>query len=212
MAKALTARNLLEKRPGRTIRLTNEHLSEAVGAPEARGCWLIYGSEKNGKTWFSLTMAKDIAKNERVAYISAEEGTDMSFQNAVTRAGITPADKIVFEEYMTIEEIVEKYGKPKTARVLFIDNLTIYPDELKSVGVRDFMNRLPNKLIVFVAHEERKEPYPACARMAKKLAKVFVHVQGLRANVVSRFAKGGTIVIDIEKSEMCWGAEELVEY
>lgn len=212
MAKALTARNLLNKRPERTIRLTSEHLIETIGEAEAKGCWLIYGAEKNGKTWFSLTLAKDIALNERVVYISAEEGTDMSFKNAAARAGVTGADKIVFEEYMSIDEIVEKYSKPKTARVLFIDNLTIYPDELKSVGVRNFITRLPNKLIIFVAHEERKEPYPACARMAKKLAKVFIQVQGLRANVVSRFARGGSIIIDIEKSEMCWGAEELAEY
>ena len=110
MAKALTARNLLIKRTGRTIKLTHQLLKQLIGDAEAKGCWLIYGSEKNGKTWFSLYLAKDIARNERVAYISAEEGTDMSFQNAVARAGITPDDKIVFEEYLSIEEIVEKYG------------------------------------------------------------------------------------------------------
>lgn len=71
MAKALSARNLLMKNPGRTLRLTHSLLVETIGAPEAKGCWLIYGSEKNGKTWFSLTVAKDIARNERVAYISA---------------------------------------------------------------------------------------------------------------------------------------------
>lgn len=186
-------------------------MREIIGEAEARGCWIIYGSEKNGKTWFSLFLAKDIAINERVAYISAEEGTDMSFQMAVARAGIMPSDKIVFEEYMSIDEIVEKYSKPKTARVIFIDNLTIYPDELKSVGVRDLMNRLPNKLIVFVAHEERKEPAPACAKMAKKLAKVVVNVKGLRASVVSRFSVGGDFIINMDKCEMVWGAEELAE-
>lgn len=212
MAKALSARNLLIKKPGRTIILTHAILREIIGEAEAKGCWIIYGSEKNGKTWFSLFLAKDIARNERVAYISAEEGTDMSFRLAANRAGITPDDKIAFEEYMSIDEIVEKYSKPKTARVIFIDNLTIYPDELKSVGVRDLLNRLPSKLIVFVAHEERKEPSPACAKMARKLAKVIVHVRGLKASVTGRFSSGGDIVIDLDKSEMCWGAQELAEF
>lgn len=212
MAKALTARNLLSKSPGRTIEFTNHLLREIIGKPEAKGCWIIYGPEKNGKTWFSITLARDIALKERVAYISAEEGSDMSFQNAANRAGLIPTDKIAFEEYMSIDEIVEKYSKPKTARVIFIDNLTIYPDELKSIRVRTFLDRLPNKLIVFVAHEERKEPAPACAKMARKLSKVIINVRGLRANVVSRFAKGGDFIIDIEKSEMCWGIEEPADY
>lgn len=205
MTRSLTARNLFEKRIGRTVQFDNELLAEAIGEAELKGCWLIYGTEKNGKTWFTLQLAKSMAYFDKVVYISAEEGTDLSFRKACERAGITKADRILFEEYLSLDEIKEKFLKPKTANILIIDNLTIYPDEFKTLQIRDFINAFPNKLIIFVSHEERKQPYPACARMASKMAKVIVNVKGLRAFVTSRFSQGGSIVINDEMSEMYWG-------
>jgi archaellum biogenesis ATPase FlaH len=205
MQRSLTSRNLLDKRPGKIVRFNSELLTEAIGEAEMKGCWLIYGSEKNGKTWFTLQMAKALAHYDRVAYISAEEGTDLSFQMACERAGITSVDKILWDDYLSVDELIKKFSKAKTADILVLDNLTIYPDEFKYLGIRDFLNALPNKLIIFVAHEERKLPYPACAKMASKLAKVIVNVKGLRAFVVSRFAQGGAIEINEEMSEMYWG-------
>jgi Predicted ATP-dependent serine protease len=205
MTRSLTARNLFEKRVGKTVQFDNDLLAEAIGEAEMKGCWLIYGSEKNGKTWFTLQVAKSLAYYDKVAYISAEEGTDLSFRKACERAGINASDKILFDEYLSLDEIKEKFSKPKTANILILDNLTIYPDEFKAFPLRDFINTFPNKLIIFVAHEERKLPDPACARMARKLAKVIINVKGLRAFVTGRFAKGGAIDINDEMSEMYWG-------
>jgi hypothetical protein len=205
MTRSLTARNLFEKRTGTTVSFDSELLTKAIGKAERKGCWLIYGPEKNGKTWFTLKLVKELAYFEKVAYISAEEGTDLSFIKACERAGITAADKILFDEYLSVEEIKEKFSKPKTPNILVIDNLTIYRDEFKSVGIRDLINAFPTKLIIFVAHEDRKEPYPACAKMASKMAKVIINVKGLRAFVVSRFSEGGSIEINDEMSEMYWG-------
>jgi hypothetical protein len=42
--------------------------------------------------------------------------------------------------------------------------------------------------------------------MAKKLAKVIFHIEGLKAFVTSRFSIGGEIVIDEEKSEIYHGS------
>ena len=136
MTRSLTARNLFEKRIGRTVQFDNELLTEAIGEAELKGCWLIYGTEKNGKTWFTLQLAKSMAYFDKVVYISAEEGTDLSFRKACERAGITKADRILFEEYLSLDEIKEKFLKPKTANILIIDNLTIYPDEFKTLPIR----------------------------------------------------------------------------
>ncbi|MDR3350731.1 MAG: hypothetical protein LBN98_03655 [Prevotellaceae bacterium] len=205
MPRSLTSRNLLEKHAGRTVQLSGV-LAEAVGNAECRGCWIIYGAEKNGKTWFALTLAKEIARFERVGFVSAEEGLDKSFQDACLRAGITAADKILWDEYLSINEIIEKYRRPRTPNVVFIDNLTMYADELKPSELKKkLMDALPGKLIVFVGHEERKEAYPALARMAKKMAKVIIHIQGLKAFVISRFSAGGELSIDEQKSALFWG-------
>lgn len=205
MTRSITARNLFEKRIGKTVQFDNELLTKAIGEAEMKGCWLIYGPEKNGKTWFTLQLVKALAYFEKVAYISAEEGTDLSFIRACERAGITAADRILFDEYMSVDELKEKFAKPKTPNIIVIDNLTIYRDEFKSVGIRDLINAFPTKLIIFVAHEDRKEPYPACAKMASKMAKVIINIKGLRAFVVSRFSEGGSIEINDEMSEMYWG-------
>ena len=205
MPRLLTTRNLLDKRPGKIVQFDDEIFSEAIGSAELKGAWLIYGNEKNGKTWLTLKLVKSLSKFHKVAYISAEEGTDKSFQDACNRAEVSNADKILWGEYLSLEEIVTEFSKPKTANIIVIDNMTIYPDEFKTMGVREFINALPNKLIIFIAHEERKEAYPACAKMAKKLAKVIINVKGLRAFVVSRFSKGGAIDINEEMSEMYWG-------
>jgi hypothetical protein len=111
----------------------------------------------------------------------------------------------MWDEYLTLEEIVAKFSQPKTAKIIFIDNLTIYADEFNNKPLLDLMTELPEKLIICIAHEERKEPYPAVARMAKKLSKVYIQVRGLRAFVTSRFSTGGELVINEEMSELYWG-------
>lgn len=207
MARSLTSKNLLEKKSGAVIKIDHPILSEAIGEAELKGCWLIYGSEKNGKTWLTLKLAKAIAPNHKIDYISAEEGIDKSFREACTRAGINKADKINWNEEIPIAELIEKYKKPKTAQVIVLDNLSCYIDDFRKIAFRELLKQLPNKLIICVAHEERKEPFPAVAKQASKFAKVIINVKGLKGFVTSRFSKGGEVVIDEDKSELYWGSK-----
>jgi KaiC/GvpD/RAD55 family RecA-like ATPase len=208
MDRSRTTSNLFQKKKNATVALAHPAFQSAIGNAERKGCWIVYGCEKNGKTWFTLRLAKEIARYERVAYISAEEGLDDSFTEAVRRAGITASDGILWDEYLPVDGIIEKFQKQRSANIIVIDNLTMYSDEMKPTEIKKkLLDALPSKLIIFVAHEERKEAYPAIARMAKKLAKVIFHVEGLRAFVSSRFSPGGEIVIDEEKSEIYHGID-----
>jgi hypothetical protein len=84
--------------------------------------------------------------------------------------------------------------------------MTAYSDDIKPSELqKKLLSKFPNKLIVFIAHEERREVYPALARMAKKMAKVIIRISGLRATVVSRFGDGGTFTIDEGKTRLIWG-------
>lgn len=208
MARSKTTSDLFQKKKNALVVFTHTVFQSVIGNAERKGCWIIYGCEKNGKTWFTLKLAKEIAKHERVAYISAEEGLDDSFTDAIKRAEITTSDNILWDEYLSVDEIIEKFQKQRSANVIVIDNLTMYSDEMKPTEIKKkLLDALPNKLIIFVAHEERKEAYPAIARMAKKLAKVIFHVEGLKAFVTSRFSPGGEIIVDEEKSEIYHGIE-----
>jgi hypothetical protein len=208
MARSRTTSDLFQKKKNAPVAFECPALRSAIGNAERKGCWIIYGCEKNGKTWFALKLAKEIARHERVAYISAEEGLDDSFMRAVGRAGVDASDDILWDEYLSIDEFIEKFQKQRSANVIVIDNLTIYADEMKPAEIKKrLLGALPSKLIIFVAHEERKEAYPAIARMAKKLAKVIFHVEGLKVFVTSRFSPGGEIIIDEEKSEIYHGKD-----
>ena len=189
------------------VKLHNPILREAIGFAERKGCWLIYGSEKNGKTWLAGIIAKDLAIDERVWYISAEEGTDESFKGSMRRAGITTADKIIWDEYMPIEEIIKELGGAKKRMgVVILDNLTMYFGEITALELKKkLLDAFPDKLFILLAHEERREPDGSLARMAKKIGKVIFHVKGLTAFITSRYAPGGELVIDEGKSAVFWG-------
>jgi hypothetical protein len=211
MPRSLTIKNLLDKKPGKRLQFASEVLARAIGPATRRGCWIIYGAEKNGKTWMALQIAKELAGSEKVVYISAEEGLEDSFTAALLRAGLTAADRVGLEEYMSVKDIIEKYNKPKAPNVIILDNLTVYADELRPLELKKtFIDALPDKLLILIAHEERREPFPALARMAKKVANVVINIRGLKAIITSRFASGGEIVIDEEKSALFWGEKETV--
>jgi archaellum biogenesis ATPase FlaH len=203
--RSITTGNFLSKKAGKLVQVKDDILRKVIGDAEQKGCWLVYGREKNGKTWFSLQLAKELARQESVLYISAEEGLDKSFQDAALRAGITARDKILWEPYICVEQIREKLNKRRAANIVFIDNLTMYEDEIKKSELKRFIDEFPEKLIIFVAHEERQEAYPAIGRQAKKLAKVIFRVQAFKVEVTSRFGGGGTLKIDNEQSKLIWG-------
>jgi hypothetical protein len=205
MTRTLSIKNIYQKR-FRTMPFAGDW-AIVFGEPEHCGLWLIWGAEKNGKTWFALKLAGYLSTFEQVLYVSAEEGTGKAFVDTCRRAGLGAEHKrLHFSEYIAIPELEEKIGKRKSARIIFVDNCTIYADELKKSELLDFVGRNPDKLFIFVAHEERNEPYTATARLIRKLAKVIVKVEGLSCMVSGR-VPGGILTIDEHRSRLYWGNE-----
>jgi hypothetical protein len=206
-ARTLTVKNLYDK-THKTFKM-KDTWAVATGQPEKNGTWLIWGVEKNGKTMCALILARDLSDEEPVLYISAEEGTGKTFIDACKRAQI-PAGKrgLNFVEYEPIEELRERLKKRKAPRVIFIDNLTIYADELNKTAFRQLLRENPDKLFVCLAHEERKEPDGATAKLCRKLAKIVIHVKGLACTVSGR-CPGGKLAIDEEKAALYHGQLEL---
>lgn len=179
---------------------------DVFGEPSTNGIWLIYGKEKNGKTWGTLLLSDYISQfTNHLHYISAEEGTDLEFKRALKRAKIDDTNKkIRFTEYESIEDLYKRLKKQRAPKVVVLDNLTIYNDELKAAGIKRLKQDFPNTLFICVAHEERNKPYTAAATMASKLAKVLIRVQGLQLNVFGR-VPGGILNIDENKAILYHG-------
>lgn len=177
--------------------------SQAFGEnPSSSGFWFVWGKEKNGKTWFSLLLAKYLATKAKVLYVSAEEGLGKEFCEAIRRAGLSERTKnILFVEYETISDIRKYISKRNAPTVVFIDNLTIYNGEMKSDDLKKLLSDFPDKLFVLVAHEDRSQPYGALAQLGRRLAKIILHVKGLKAEVSGR-CKGGSLVVDDEAASL----------
>lgn len=205
MSRALTIRNLYEKKFS-TFDFTGIW-RQIFGTPTKSGIWLIYGKEKNGKTWGTLLIAAYLSFFCRVLYVSAEEGADKEFQEACKRAKIDVGNNILIIEYEPIEELYKRLKSRKAPKVVVLDNLTIYNEELKATGIKRLKQDFPDTLFICVAHEERNKPYTAAATMASKLAKVIIRVQGLSLIVGGR-VPGGTLNIDEEKAQLYHGTKK----
>lgn len=180
---------------------------DTLGNPETSGVWIIYGPEKHGKTWLSIKLAEYLSSFGKVLYISAEEGTGQAFVDTCKRVKLDSANRdLQFSEYIEIEKLHEKLSKRKAPKVVFLDNVTVYQDDLKYGGFRRLKDKHPNTLFVFVAHEERNEPYTATGKLIKKLANIIIRVQGLACFVSGR-CPGGTLTIDEEKASLFHGHE-----
>lgn len=205
MSRALTAKNLLDKKY--TTFNFQGIWREVFGTPTTTGIWLIYGKEKNGKTWGTLLLADYLTNFGKVLYISAEEGVDMEFQQACKRAKINPKNKnFQFIEYEPIEDLYTRLKRRNAPRIVIIDNLTIYNEELKSNGIKKLKQDFPKVLFICVAHEERNKPYTAAAQMASKLAKILIRAVGLTLIIGGR-TSGKKIMIDETKAILYHGTQ-----
>lgn len=205
------------KKSGRTLSIKNLYdkkhksfqfdgvLADVMGSPSINGAWIIWGAEKNGKTWFALKLADILSHHGKVLYISAEEGTGKEFVESCKRAKISASNaSLNFMEYEPVTDLNDRLSKKKAARIVIIDNITIYAEEFKGGGFRKLLEDHPDCLFIFLAHEDRGEPYTATAKLCRRLAKIIVHVEGLACTVSGR-CPGGRLVIDEEKAALYHG-------
>lgn len=175
-----------------------------LGAPERNGAWLIWGAEKNGKTTLALMLADYLSTVEDTLYISAEEGLGKNFKDACQRAGISPTTKLRAMPYMPLAELEEYLSAKRRPKIVVIDNITVYHEEMKYGAFLNLLKKHDDKLFIFLAHEEQKQPYTSSAKLCSRYAKVKIHVQGLVGFVGGR-CPGGTVVVDEEKAALYWG-------
>jgi predicted ATP-dependent serine protease len=180
---------------------------KVLGTPTKHGIWLIFGPEKNGKTWFAIMLFIVLSRFEKALYLSAEEGISQHFQDTLLRVGIPKNTKgLLYYEYLEIsliQEVLSRRGAPK---IVILDNMTIYADELKNGQLRKLTKQFPDVLFIILAHEESGEPYTATGKMAKRLADVIFKIKGLSALVWGR-CPGGEIYIDPEKAQLYHGVK-----
>ena len=203
MAKAISNKNVLDARfevadfSGRWL--------EAFGRPELRGAWIIYGESGSGKTHFALQLLKYLSGFvDRAAYDTLEQGLSLSFQNAWKDAAMQEAGRRVFVlAKEPVEELSERLRKRKSPDVVVIDSITALVGFARATFM-GLINEFPEKLFIFIAHEENNKPYPAVAQHVRKLSEVKIRVEGYKAFISSRFGGGEDFVIWEQGANEYW--------
>lgn len=191
--KILSAQNLYDMKQ-ECFGFTGK-FQEVFGNPPTNGIWAVQGAEKHGKTSFMLSLVKYLSDFAKVLYVSAEEGTDPLFVNSVQRANIPSTNQIGFLPYISIEELNYKLKKRNAPRIVVIDNMTVYRDELRRNRIIEFMREHKDILLIFISHEEKnKQPSTASGKLVRKLAKIIIRIEGAQAQIMGR-CPGGIIEI-----------------
>jgi hypothetical protein len=203
MGRTLSIHNVFSKK-FKKFPFTGVH-KDVFGEPEVGGLWIVYGPDKNGKTTLALMLGDYLSRIEPTLYISGEEGICDSFQQTCLRAGLTANNKsLKFLGYITIEELKNRLGKRRSEKIIILDNITVYQEELKNGELLRLSKQYPNTTFIFLAHEDKGEPYTATAKACKRYAKIIINIKGL-VGFVSGRCPGGKIVINEEKAALIHG-------
>lgn len=202
MARAVSINDLLTKK--RNVLAFDSEWHDLVGCPEMSGSWIIWGGSTSGKTSFALQLAKYLARFDRVAYNSLEEGDCQSMKLAFERAGmIEVAKRVILLDREPMNELVERLEKHKSPNIIIIDSLQY--TQITLAQYIEVKSKFPNKLFIFISHADGKEPDGKVARRIRYDSNVKIYVSGYKAYCNSRYGGGIPYVIWAEGAAQCWG-------
>ena len=175
----------------------------AIGKPEVRGSWLIYGGSTNGKTRFAMQLAKQLAKFGKVVFDSLEEGASKSIQQAVQQTNMLEVgNNFNLLDVEPMEELRERLLKDKKIKFVIIDSLQY--SGLSYSDYKALKDEFSKKIFVFISHADGKEPAGATAKAIKYDAFVKIWIEGYKAFAQSRYGGGEPYVIWEAGADKYW--------
>jgi len=181
---------------------------ELFGKPERSGCWIIWGESANGKTAFTMQLAKYLCRFGRVAYNSLEEGISLSLKGTLIREGMMEQKgRFLLLDKEPIDELHERLKRRKSPDVVIIDSIQY--SGLTKITAKQLINEHPSKLFIFVSHAAGKLPDGRTANSIRYDANVKVRVEGFRAWIESRYGgdKRKYYTIYPDGANAYWGDE-----
>jgi hypothetical protein len=177
---------------------------DSIGIPEATGIWIIWGKSGNGKTSFSMQLARELCKFKKVAYNTLEEGARKSFRQALQRNQMHLVKKrfVILSE--SVEDLKIRMAKPKSPDFYFFDSYqyaAMSKPEYKAFKAYVIKHK---KLVIFTSHAEGREPEGRAAKHVRYDADVKIHIEGFRASILSRFGGGELYTIWNEGAAEYW--------
>jgi hypothetical protein len=176
---------------------------EAVGKPERAGTWIVFGAPKNGKTTFSMMLAKHLSHFERVAYNSVEEGLSLSVQSAFRRLDMSEAGgRFVLLDKDSVGDLIKRLQAHKSPNVVVIDSIQFW--EMDFATYKRLKALFPRKLFIYISHVDGGQPMGAVARKIWRDANVSFRVDRFKAFPQGRYGGGEAITISEERAAELW--------
>lgn len=176
---------------------------ELIGTPEKSGTWIIWGKSGNGKTRFTLQLAKYLSSFVKVVYNTLEEGTKLSFQKAVAETDMQSCGNNFLIVSEPMENLSYRLKRQRAPRVAIIDSLQY--SKLNKTSYMKLMEKHPNVLFIFISHAEGKNPKGNTADAVRYHSDVKIHVEGYKAFATSRYGGGAPYTIWKEGAANYWG-------
>lgn len=179
---------------------------DLIGTPECAGSWIIYGNSGNGKTTIAMRLLKYMTKFKKCAYVPLEEGTKLTFQEAVKSANLlSVSSKVKIWEDYTVQDLDIELKKNAAPEVVFIDSLQYLKMTEKSVNeltkfeYKELLKKHPNTLFIFISHAKKNEPKGSLAESVYYGSDVCLYIEDFVAYPKKSRYKG-TIPYELNKN------------
>lgn len=183
---------------------------DAFGNPEVRGSWLIWGRSGEGKTRFSLQLAKYLTRFGKVLYDSLEEGVSASIREGFRSVQMEIVKKrIHLLDQEPMNTLMERLTLRNAAQFVIIDSIQY--TFMDVAQYKEMLQQFPDKLFIFTSHAKGKEPKGSLAESVWFDSNVKIWVEGYRAFPKSRY--GGEQPFDIwpERAQQYWAGTKTEE-
>lgn len=171
---------------------------QAFGHPERSGVWFIWGNSGNGKTAFTLQLAKELCRYMRGVYNSLEEGAGHTMQKAFHREAMAQVKGKLLLTCESMEELDTRMKRRKAPDFAIIDSWQYTEYSFKQY--LRFKRDHPEKLLIFISQADGKKPMGRSAVSVMYDASLKVWIEGLRAFSKGRYIgpNGGSYTIHKE--------------
>lgn len=181
---------------------------QAFGHPEQTGVWFIWGNSGNGKTGFTLQLAKELCRFMRGVYNSLEEGAGHTMTKAFAREGMAQVKGKLLLTCEPMEELDRRLKRRKSPDFAIIDSYQYTEYSFKQY--LKFKKEHPNKLLIFISQADGKKPMGRAAVSVMYDASLKIWIEGLKAFSKGRYigANGGTYIIHKEGAAAYHGTSQ----
>lgn len=181
MERAYTINDILNKK----YKLFDfkDEWEEAFSKPERCGVWFVWGNSGNGKTRFTMQLAKYLTNFGKVLYNSLEEGSSHTIRKAFEDVGMSEVKQKMLLVSESLEKLSERLNKQRSASVIIVDSFQYAQISYKQYIA--FKEQHKDKLIIFISHADGKQPAGRSAKSVMYDATLKIWVEGFKA-----FSKG----------------------